>query len=307
MNHTAEKPHTERWAYRMLYNDRIFALTSAWVPVIGRRAARAVAQTVGAFYARTQPHVRSVVRNNLSLLTGRPAPDSDARTVFVNFAGAIADYVSAGVLAIDRVEAMRGRCIGLEHIDAARDAGRGVLLATGHFGFFEFGAVVLSQVHRPVTVATLPEPTSTLSQWRANWRKRWNVDTVEVGADPFSSLNVTRALAAGRLMAVLADRPIPGQGLPVPLPGGWTAFSTSPALMAWMTGCAIVPVTVHADTDDRYTIVAKNPITADRSARRDDEIARCTHVMAASLMEEITRHPTQWYQFVPASSPHPSR
>ncbi len=134
---------------------------------------------------------------------------------------------------------------GLEHLREAMAGGRGVILATAHFSFFfEYGAVALGKAGIPLTIGTLPEPTAALTEWRAKWRQRWNTETVPVGADPFSSIQIVRSLEAGRCVALLADRPIAEHGLPVDLPNGRMLFSTAPALLASMTKCPVVPVIV---------------------------------------------------------------
>ncbi len=298
------RPHTERWAYRHLYTDGIFRLCTRLYPIFRRSGFLAVSRSVALFYALTQPAIRETVRRNLSLLRREPATTRDAIGVFLNFAATIADYVAVG--AMPRQEALSlcdDHKQGLEHLQAARAGGRGVILATAHYSFFEFGIVALGQMGMPITIATLPEPSSALTSWRSRWRSRWDGETIEIGADPFSSLQVVRALEKGRCMAMLADRPIIDHGLPVDLPNGRTLFSTSPALLSSMTGCAVVPVLIIRLPNGRYELIAKPPITARHLAReeRKAEIESCTRAIAASLFEEIARVPGQWYQFVPVA------
>lgn len=289
-----EKPHTERWAYRRLYTDRIFALCTALYPIFRRGGFQAVSRSVAFFYALTQPAVRRVVRANLSLLRREPVTDSEALRVFVNFGATIADYVAVGAMPTEQALALcRDHQTGMEHLRDAMAGGRGVILATAHYSFFEFGTVVLGSMGLPVTIATLPEPSPQLTAWRAKWRHRWGAETIEIGADPFSSIQIIRSLEKGRCMAMLADRPIVEHGLPVELPNGRTAFSTSPALLSSMTGCAVVPVIVTRLPGGHYRITAKPPITA-RAVPREErkaEIESCTRAIAASLLKKSVATP----------------
>lgn len=295
------KPHTERWAYRKLYTPEIFSLSSRLYPYLGRPGFQAVARSVAWTYAMTQPHVRGVVRQNLSLLTKEPVTDADAVRVFVNFGATIADYVAVGAMPKEKALGLCDVQEGLEHLNAAKAGGKGVILATGHYSFFEFGSAVLGAMGHQVTIATLPEPSGGLTDWRANWRARWGTKTIPVGDDPFSSLQVIRAIESGDCMAMLADRPIGESGLPVDLPNGRILFSTSPALLAWMTGCQILPVVVTRLRGGRYRITACPPVIVQRESGlgRKAEIERCTRELAAALFREICRQPHQWYQFVP--------
>jgi len=300
------RPHTERWAYRHLYTSRIFELTTRLYPLLGRRGFHFLSRLVAGFYAWTQPAVRRTVRENLSLLSTAPVSEKQAAEVFLNFATTIADYVAVGAMSEEEVQALCSEEQGLEHIEAALNEG-GAILATGHYGFFEIGAVTLGRRGWPFTVATLAEPSASLTNWRAKWRRRWGTETVEVGSDPFSSLQLARAVGPGRAIAVLADRPIQEQGVPVRLPNGHSLCSTGPALLSAMTGATVVPVIVHRSAQGGYRVVAKPGIKAQRvpHTERSEEITRCTRAIAESLFAEITKDPLQWYQFVPVSSDSP--
>lgn len=302
---TFGKPHTERWAYRWLYTDKIFALTSAIYPWAGRRLAMAVCRTIGAFYAETQPGVRETVRANLRLLGGGSA--AEARRVFRNFATVICDYVGVGVMRDDDVRGLCGEFRGRDHLETA--SGGGVILATAHYGFFEFGGPVMAGIGKPLTIGTLPEPTSALTAWRADWRRRWGVETVEVGADPFSSLALQGALAAGRSVAVLVDRPQDGQGVHVETPGGGIPFSISAAVLSIIGGAPVVPVLVSLRADGLYDVEAFTPVSARRVAHgeRRQEIERCTREVAAKLVSGMVKDPAQWFQFQPCQISHSSR
>jgi KDO2-lipid IV(A) lauroyltransferase len=296
-----ERPHTERWAYRKLYTPEIFSFATRLYPFLRRPGAQALSRSVAWSYAVTQPAVRKVVRDNLALLRKEPVTDADAVRVFVNFGATIADYVSVGAMPVEKALGLCSKLEGMEHLQSAKAGGKGVILATGHYSFFEFGSAVLGGLGHPVTIATLPEPSGGLTEWRANWRARWGTKTIPVGADPFSSLQVIRAIEGGDCMAMLADRPIGETGLPVDLPNGRILFSTSPALLAWMTGCQILPVVIVRLRGGGYRLTARAPIAVRRDSGlgRRAEIERCTREIAAALFEEIRRQPHQWYQFVP--------
>lgn len=298
-----EKPHTERWAYRRLYQGTVFARASRLVPLLRGPGCRVVGRTIAWTYAVTQPAIRRVVRDNLALLQNEPVSEAAAVRTFVNFGATMGDYIAAGALPAEKAVALCEGFSGFEHLEAVRQTGRGIILATGHYGFFELGTVALSQMGCRMAVVSLPEPTPALTDWRAGWRKRWGAETIPVGADPFSSLQVIRALGDGQCVAMLVDRPIGERSLPVDLPNGRIPFSISPALLAWMTGCPILPTIITRRENGRYHITTKTPVFIRRDAPggRDAEIARCTRDVADSLVEEMRRDPCQWYQFVPVA------
>lgn len=294
-----EKPHTERWAYRRLYTPNTFDLATRLYPFLHRPGFQLVSRTVAWTYAVTQPAIRRIVRNNLSLLRKEPVTDGEAIKVFVNYGATIADYVAVGAMPREKAHTLCVEHEGVEHLKNATRDGKGAILVTGHYSFFELGTVSLHHSGYKSAIATMPEPTSALTEWRARWRARWDTETIPVGADPFSALQVIRAIDAGRCMAMLADRPIGEAGLPVDLPNGRIPFSTSPALLSWMTGRPILPNTITRLPGGGYRVTTKPPIEARRDANRASEVNRCTHEIARSLFEEIQRDPLQWYQFIP--------
>lgn len=295
----AEKPHTERWAYRRLYTPDTFDLATRLYPFLRRPGAQLLSRTVAWAYAVTQPTIRRIVQQNLQLLQKEPVTEKDAIKTFVNYGATIADYVAVGAMPKEKAHSLCVQHDGIEHLEAATRDGKGAIIVTGHYSFFEYGTVVLNRWGYKSSIATMPEPTNALTEWRARWRERWGTETIPVGADPFSALQVIRAIDSGRCMALLADRPIGEAGVPVELPNGRTSFSTSAALLSWMTGRPILPNTITRLRGGGYRITTKPPITARRDAPRGEEIVRCTREIADSLFQEICREPWQWYQFVP--------
>ncbi|MEI6033157.1 MAG: lysophospholipid acyltransferase family protein [Verrucomicrobiae bacterium] len=286
------RPHTERLAYRLGYTSAAFSVLCRVARVVGRRGSRAISLMVAKAYCATQPGVLRVVGRNISLLGHPPA---DAPQVFENFAATLADYFwLAG--------RSREEAFALADIEgSALDLKTGAVLASGHFGFFEFGTMALSQLGLPVSIVTDSEPTSELTRWRAAYRRRWGAETIELGSDAFSSLRAVEAIKAGRMTAMLVDRTPGGRLLEVELPGGRVSFSMAPAILSWVTGCPVIPVSVRRTAEGRYALHTGEPVTADRSRPRTEALEECTRAVASALVRDFLRDPLQWYHFVPLS------
>ena len=89
--------------------------------------------------------------------------------------------------------------------------GKGALIVTAHFGLFELGGLLLAQRGFDSVVLTYPEPSRALTEWRAAFRKRWKVDTLEVGTDNFAFLQIAERLREGPVRR-RADRPASSHG-----------------------------------------------------------------------------------------------
>jgi len=289
----SSKPHTQRLAYRAGYTAGIFSLLRSVARVAGRPASVAIARQVAALYTATQHGVVATVADNLSVLEKRPVAAREARRVFENFAATLADYFWLGTRSRGQAFALADFESGIENLQAAGSGG--AILATGHFGFFEFGALVMTEMGFPVTVVTQAEPSEELTRWRAGYRRRWGAETIELGNDAFSSLRAAEAVGRGQFTAMLVDRPMGGRAMAI----DGIAFSLAPGILSWMTGCAVVPVTVRRKPDGHYAIRSGPPVRCDRSMSRDEAIADCTRSVAKALIADFRLDPLQWYQFAP--------
>lgn len=291
--------HTEKAVYRLGYTAWAFGALRTAGGLIGRKGSAAIGRLVGRVYARANPGIVGIVADNLALLEGFRRPLPEVARVFELYGMTISDYLWLGTRSPAEGFNLASLDGGIEHLrEIGADSG-GAILATGHFGFFEFGALVLGQMGWPVSVVTFSEPSAALTSWRASYRRRWGAETIELGPDAFSSLRVNEAIERGRLTAMLVDRPMGGRSCEVALAGGRIACSQSPALLSWMTGCAILPVTVHRTSDGRYSIRSGAPLRCDRSLPREQALAKCTTDLAHTLASQFLLDPLQWFHFVP--------
>lgn len=292
----SSKSHTERLAYRLGYTSSAFSFLRSLSGAVGRSGSSMIGSALARMYCATQPGVVAVVARNLELL-GHPSPRRSAPKVFENFAKTLADYFYLAGKSREEAAALAD----IEGPLPTFPAGHGAVLATGHFGFFEYGALVLGMKGIPVSVVTYAEPSTELTRWRSDYRLRWGAETIELGGDTFSSLRAATAIESGRLTAMLVDRPVGGRAMEIGLPGGKISFSMAPALLSWMVGCPILPASVRRTPNGRYAVSTNPLVVADRSLPRDESLADCTRRVADTLIRDFQRDPLQWYHFVPLS------
>ncbi len=139
-----------------LYRAAMFD-AGAWLARMGPLATlRALAGATGWIYARTHPARVAVVEENLRLLDAA-LPPSSARGVYSAFAQTLADYFHIGTRPPEEAVKIITRIDGEEHLRAAHQLGRGVLIVTAHFGLFELGGLLLAQRGYPAVVLTYPD------------------------------------------------------------------------------------------------------------------------------------------------------
>jgi lauroyl/myristoyl acyltransferase len=151
-------------------------------------------------------------------------------------------------------------------------------------------------------VLTYPEPSEALSRWRADFRARWKVGTLEVGADSFAFLQIAERLRRGSFVATLIDRPHPTDSTPVALPHGMANFSTGILLLAAHGGVPVIPATMVRRADGSYHAQVFAPIWIEMRGSRADTLGFYSQQIADTLAPVLCAHPEQWYQFVPIAA-----
>jgi KDO2-lipid IV(A) lauroyltransferase len=276
---------------RRLYRREWFAAGLAAARWIPRGVLRPVAGASGRIYAWTHPSRARVAEANVRQVV----PDAvvTGAEIYADFARMLADYFVAGARGDRAIVAMTGKRVGYTHLKGVFDAGRGAVLATLHLGFFELGGWVLGQMNMPTLALTRPEPDPGLTRWRADFRKRWGMDTLEVGQDPFALLEALEALKEGRLVAALVDRPHPQQRLEVHLSNGATVACSKAVLqLAAKAGAPVLPLVVYANARGIHEFEAMEPVEVDPA-----DLPGAAMSVWERLLPVVRRVPAQYFQF----------
>jgi len=293
------RDYKEARFYKALYHPHAFELAITARRLVGRPLSMWVACLIGTSYALTHPKVLREIQANIALLDPRKATWANAARVCIHQALNFREYAELGVGETGDALEMLGSKKGIKHIEDARSDGKGCLFVTGHFGFFELGGLVMSLMGYPMTTLTLPEPTTELTRWRADFRKRWGVETVVVGNDAFSAVEITRKLRSGAMVALLSDRPFDANIVEVDLPHGRIPFSTAPVLLSLLSGAPIIAAGIWRQPNGKFTIEASAPLRPEWLPEgREATLAHFTVRLAKEgLVPLFARAPEQWHHY----------
>jgi KDO2-lipid IV(A) lauroyltransferase len=239
---------------------------------------------------------RSVVEENLAATLGQFA---DARTLS-RLAREIYRQLGMTLIEYGRVRRMSPAHIermasvqGFDHLVASREAGRGTILLTGHFGNWELlGAVVALRGH-PVRFVAKPQRNPLVDRFLQQTRAHLATGVVMTGGPGVRE--ILRALRRNELIGMLADQDAGPGGLFLDVLGRTASVQTGPALFAVRSGAPIVPCYIVRRDDGRHDVSFEEALVADPSAPEEDEVERLTRACAASLERRIMRHPANWY------------
>jgi KDO2-lipid IV(A) lauroyltransferase len=301
-----------------VYSLRSFKLALVVARLLPRPLASRVAAALALRIYRQQESARAALPHNLAMVSGATgdALEKLCEENVSNFARMLADYFYCA--AGGNARGLLDEWEGIEHLEAARAEGRGVILVTAHLGNWELGGILLALRGFPMSVVTLEEPTTELTQWRDAYRRRVGIHTNAVGpGHDFAIVELIRTLRSGGVVAMLVDRPYAGSGIPVELFGRTAEFSSAPALLWQHSGAAIIPAFVLRNESGRYTAIAQAPLKFSRSSEPRTDLATNTQLLATHFEHVISKHPEQWFNYVPiwptgtdanpASAPIPAR
>jgi lauroyl/myristoyl acyltransferase len=279
----------------------MFSLGAALARALPLGLLRGVGAIAGWIYAQTHPRRAAIVTHNLRLLDGQAGP-REARRVYAAFGRTMADYFHIGTRPREEAARIITRIEGVEHLHEAQRIGRGALVVTAHLGLFELGGLLLAQHGFSSVALTYPEPDEALTRWRATFRRRWQVETLEIGTDHFSFIRIADRLKHGCFVATLIDRPHPTDNTPVALPNGRAGWSAGIFLLAAHLGVPVVPATMVRGADGGYLAQVFPLIHVKPLESRAQTLAFYSQRVADTLLPVLLRYPEQWYQFVPVEA-----
>jgi lauroyl/myristoyl acyltransferase len=174
------------------------------------------------------------------------------------------DYFYAGAHSLEYAVALVDERKGFDYVQKAKAEGKGALFLTPHLSFFELGGVIMKDIGVPMVALTNPEPSPELTAWRANYRLRWGVETIEVGHDHLQFVKILKELSAGKFVAALFDRPHASQSFKAQVLGGLLPCSSGILLLALLGKCPVIPVTVVVKPNGKYSLEAFPPIRIEK-------------------------------------------
>jgi KDO2-lipid IV(A) lauroyltransferase len=183
---------------------------------------------------------------------------------------------------------------GVEHLDAALAAGRGVILALPHQGNWDVAGMWLVSHSGPfVTVAERLEPASLFERFVA-YRESLGFEVLPLSRQDPSPMGVLgERLRQNRVACLLADRDLSRNGIEVRFFGEAARMPGGPAMLAATTGAALLPVSLWFTPDGWGQRI--HPPLAVPDGRLRDQVPAVTQALADVFAADIAEHPADWH------------
>ena len=280
-----------------------WAYATGWMAVraMPEFAAHRVFDT-GARYAARRGGPEQLRKNLARVIGARPAdvPGALMRASLASYARYWREAfrlptMNHRVLAVELDKAFRG----VENLEAAIAAGRGVVFALPHSGNWDMAGVWLVQTHGTfTTVAERLQPES-LHRRFIDYREGLGFEVLPLsgGADtafraPFDVL--CDRLRDGQVVCLMAERDLTRTGVQVDFFGEPTRMPAGPAKLAIETGAALLPV--HCWFEDKggwgFEIYPELDCTS-------GDVGAITQALADRFATNIAAHPADWHMLQP--------
>ncbi len=192
--------------------------------------------------------------------------------------------------------------VGVEHLDRALDAGRGVVAALTHSGNWDVAGVWLVEAlrrrGRPATFATVAErlrPESLYDRF-VDYRVGLGFEVLPADAGARTVATLAARLRAGGVVCLVADRDLTGAGTPVEFFGAPASMPAGPAQLALRTGAALLPFGGWF-TESGWGLRFHPPIEA--AAPGGPAAGAATQALVDVFAREIATHPADWHMLQP--------
>jgi len=184
-------------------------------------------------------------------------------------------------------------CEGLEHLDAARANGRGVILFTGHVGAWELSSFGLSLFGRPLSFLVRridnPKVESLVDRARTQLGNR-TIDKRSAAREIF------RILQSGGTLGIRVDlNTQEREGIFVDFFGVKASTTFLVAKLALRTNSEVLPVFAPWNREQqRFLLKIDEPLKIVRSGDEEEDVRRLTQALTTEVEKDVRLYPEQW-------------
>ncbi len=265
-----------------------------------------MARLAGRVLCRIPGRKRAMVEKGLVFLFGAGYPRDSVRNTFVQYAMNAIDVFLFPSLTREKTAEMV-EYLGMEHIEEARKAGKGVILLHAHFGNEEFlmPAIGFAADCRVNQLASRWEPALDDSpanrlpnlarryafRMRIRYRETLPVRFIYIDRGVKGAYS---ALRNNEILLLAADGREGSNWVEVNFLGRTAIYSEGPMRIALKTGAAVLPVFITRNGDGRHRVTVEEPIALQRSGDGELDVRENTQKFVDRLCAHVTRRPCHY-------------
>jgi KDO2-lipid IV(A) lauroyltransferase len=278
------------YAYRFL---------GAAMPRIPPRVGYALFDRLGKLSYEKSSTSRENVHDNLQHVLGPQAQPSRveevARQIFRHQARNYYDLFRVASLSGEQIRGLV-TTHGLEHVDQALAAGKGVIMFTAHFGNIDIVMQMFALLEYPMTSVAERLKPEKLYQYVVSLRASKGIQLTPI--DTFLR-PLFKALRSNEIVGLAADRNLTGTGTVVDFFGAPCLLNDGHVSLALRTGAKLVPAFSLRTADNHFDAYVEPALELERTGDNEKDVRAGMASLAAVLEKWIGRYPEQWVMFQP--------
>lgn len=180
---------------------------------------------------------------------------------------------------------------GEEHLTAAFAEDRGVIVATGHLGNWEWLGSGLALYGYPTVAVMTPQHNQAVNQMIVELREGSNMILTK-RADV---REMVRHLKAKRGVGLLMDQYAPQSTIRAHFFGRETQCQPGAAVLSRMQNAPVVPIFIHRLPNGRHHATVHPPMHIDETLGKEEAQIEMTKALMKLIENHIRLHPTEWF------------
>jgi KDO2-lipid IV(A) lauroyltransferase len=218
------------------------------------------------------------------------------RRSLINYCRYLADFVRFPSLSREEIVSLVTGRESFAQLDSALADGRGAIIVCMHFGNWDIGAGAAAARGYPLSVVAETFSDPRLDRMVLDSRERLGMLVIKMEKAGPSML---RTLKHNGLLALLIDRPVPGQGVRVKFFGEDVEVPAGPARLALRSGAAVVPTAFARKDEGGIAVQTLTDFSAmpQPTGDEDEDIRQITQAIMRAHEQFIRQYPEQWYMF----------
>lgn len=273
-----------------------FVMIFGWVcRILPKKWAMSLGTGIGKLLYRILKKRRQIALNNLQIAFGNDMDEDRqhdmCKASFINLSKTIIEFMRFTKLNSDNIwqeVSVKGR----EHLDAAIEKGKGVIVVLTHFGNWELLSLVWGVlIPNRATAIAFPLKNEKLNAYICRNRERMSLKLIPRKNAIRATL---RALKNNEAVGFFADQNAGEQGVFIEFFGKPASTSRAPVTIALKTDTPILFTLDVRQPNDQHHVYISPPIYLEPSGDTETDVIEYTTFLVRELEKYIQKYPEQW-------------
>ena len=262
---------------------------------VPHKAGMKFAEALGVVWYHMDNHHRRIALDNLEIAFGDRLSETEREALckknFQHLARVVLEIPYLHTLTADNLDQFVSFA-GVQHLEAALNKGKGLLVMASHFGNWELTSLAVSLKYHPFNVVVRPLDNSLLNRMIDRMRTRTGNRMI---AKKDSLRQVLRRLRNAEAVALLIDQNAKrSEGVFVPFFNKVASTNKALAVLALRTRAPVLPAFNIRRPDGRYLVFFEPEVPLTVTGDTMQDIARNTASFNRIIEKNIRLFPDQW-------------